>query len=147
MKTWKKLFSLFCATVMMCSLLAGDVYKRQPYFIAPPKTKSGIRSIPMTDAVYMAFRRVIENRGSPKVEMMVDGYSGFLFLDKDDRPKVAMHLENYMRLMQRKYVKLYGNTLPTVSPHVLRHTFCTNAQQAMLDVKMCIRDRCQPVPR
>ena len=23
MKTWKKLFSLFCATVMMCSLLAG----------------------------------------------------------------------------------------------------------------------------
>ena len=46
-----------------------------------------------------------------------------------------MHLENYMRLMQRKYVKLYGNTLPTVSPHVLRHTFCTNAQQAMLDVK------------
>lgn len=107
----------------------------KPYFIAPPKTKSGIRSIPMTDSVYMAFRRVIENRGSPKVEMMVDGYSGFLFLDKDDRPKVAMHLENYMRLMQRKYVKLYGNTLPTVSPHVLRHTFCTNAQQAMLDVK------------
>lgn len=107
----------------------------KPYFIAPPKTKSGIRSIPMTDSVYMAFRRVIENRGSPKVEMMVDGYSGFLFLDKDDRPKVAMHLENYMRLMQKKYVKLYGNTLPTVSPHVLRHTFCTNAQQAMLDVK------------
>ena len=66
----------------------------KPYFIAPPKTKSGIRSIPMTDSVYMAFRRVIENRGSPKVEMMVDGYSGFLILDKDDRTKVAMHLEN-----------------------------------------------------
>ena len=81
----------------------------------------------MTDSVYMAFRRVLENRGSPKVEMMVDGYSGFLFLDKDERPKVAMHLE--------KYIKMYGNTMPTVSPHVLRHTFCTNAQQAMLDVK------------
>ncbi len=107
----------------------------KPYFIAPPKTKSGIRSIPMTDSVYMAFRRVLENRGSPKVEMMVDGYSGFLFLDKDERPKVAMHLENYMRIMRRKYVKMYGNTMPTVSPHVLRHTFCTNAQQAMLDVK------------
>ena len=107
----------------------------KPYFIAPPKTGSGNRSIPMTDTVYMAFRRVIENRGHPKVEMMVDGYSGFLFLDKDGKPKVAMHLENYMRGMQRKYVKKHGNTLPSVTPHVLRHTFCTNAQQAMLDVK------------
>jgi integrase len=83
----------------------------------------------------MAFRRVLENRGHPKVEMMVDGYSGFLFLDKDGKPKVAMHLENYMRGMRRKYVKKHGNTLPSVTPHVLRHTFCTNAQQAMLDVK------------
>ena len=107
----------------------------KPYFIAPPKTSSGIRSIPMTDSVYMSIRRVLLNRGTPKVEMMVDGYSGFLFLDKDGRPKVAMHLENYMRGMQKKYVKLYGKTLPTVTPHVLRHTFCTNAQQAMLDVK------------
>lgn len=107
----------------------------KPYFVAPPKTKSGFRSVPMTDAVYMALKRVIENRGCPKVEMMVDGYSGFLFLDKDDKPKVAMHLENYMRGMQRKYIKLHGKTLPTVTPHVLRHTFCTNAQQASLDVK------------
>lgn len=107
----------------------------KPYFIAPPKTSSGNHSIPMTDTVYMAFRRVLENRGHPKVEMMVDGYSGFLFLDKDGKPKVAMHLENYMRGMRRKYVKKRGNTLPSVTPHVLRHTFCTNAQQAMLDVK------------
>ena len=107
----------------------------KPYFIAPPKTSSGNRSIPMTDTVYMAFRRVLENRGHPKVEVMADGYSGFLFLNKDGKPKVAMHLENYMRGMQRKYVKKHGNTLPSVTPHVLRHTFCTNAQQAMLDVK------------
>lgn len=58
-----------------------------------------------------------------------------LVLDKDGKPKVAMHLENYMRGMRRKYVKKHGNTLPSVTPHVLRHTFCTNAQQAMLDVK------------
>ena len=107
----------------------------KPYFVAPPKTKSGFRSVPMTDTVYMALKRVIENRGCPKVEMIVDGYSGFLFLDKEDKPKVAMHLENYMRGMQRKYVKLHGKNLPTVTPHVLRHTFCTNAQQASLDVK------------
>lgn len=107
----------------------------KPYFVAPPKTSSGNRSIPMTDTVYMAFRRVLENRGHPKAEMMVDGYSSFLFLDKDGKPKVAMHLENYMRGMRRKYVKKHGNTLTSVTPHVLRHTFCTNMQQAGIDVK------------
>lgn len=107
----------------------------KPYFIAPPKTSSGNRSIPMTDTDYMAFRRVLENCGHPKVEVMVDGYSGFLFLDKDGKPKVAMHLENYMRGMQRKYIKKHGNTLSRVTPHVLRHSFCTNMQQAGIDIK------------
>ena len=107
----------------------------KPYFITPPKTKSGIRRIPMTDSVYMAFRRVLRDREAPKVETLVDGYSGFVFLDREGKPKVGMHLQNYMRGMQKKYVKLYGNTLPKVTPHVLRHTFCTNAQRAGLDVK------------
>jgi integrase len=107
----------------------------KPYFICPPKTSSGIRSIPMTDTVYLAIQRVLSQRGCPKVEMMVDGYSGFLFLDKDGKPKVAMHLENYMRGIQRKIDKAIGGAFPRVTPHVLRHTFCTNAQQAMLDVK------------
>ena len=106
-----------------------------PYFIVLPKTSSGIRSIPMTQTVYDAFKRVFTNRVPPKVEMIINGCSGFLFLDKDGRPKVAMHLENYMRLARKAYVKQYGDTLPNITPHVLRHTFCTNAQQAMLDVK------------
>ena len=75
----------------------------RPYFITSPKTKSGIRTIPMTDMVYMALKRVLKDRTPPKAEMVVDGCSGFLFLDKDGRPKVAMHLENYMRLLQRKH--------------------------------------------
>ncbi len=107
----------------------------KPYFITSPKTLSGIRDIPMTDAVYLAFKRVLSNRVTPKVEMLLDGCSGFIFLDKSGLPKVAMHLENYMRGMQRKYVKQYGETLPEVTPHVLRHTFCTDMQQAQIDVK------------
>lgn len=107
----------------------------KPYFITSPKTKSGVRNIPMTDTVYLAFRRVLTNRVTPKVEMLLEGCSGFLFLDKDGKPKVAMHLENYMRGMQKKFVKLYGNILPNVTSHVLRHTFCTDVQQAGLDVK------------
>ena len=89
----------------------------------------------MTDMVYMALKRVLKDRTPPKTEMVVDGCSGFLFLDKDGRPKVAMHLENYMRLLQRKHRWALGEDFPVVTPHVLRHTFCTNLQRAGIDIK------------
>ena len=80
-------------------------------------------------------RRVVKARASTKVEALVDGCSGFLFLDKSGMPKVAMHLENYMRGVQGKFEKAYSKPVPRITPHVLRHTFCTNVQQAGLDVK------------
>lgn len=107
----------------------------QPYFVTSPKTSSGVRDIPMSDTVYFTLKRVVKNRPTPKVEMLVNGYSGFLFLDRAGMPKVAMHLENYMRGMQRKYAKIYGRPFPHVTPHVLRHTFCTTMQQGGIDVK------------
>lgn len=107
----------------------------KPYFITTPKTKSGIRTIPMSDEVYAAFLRVLDKRTSKGIEKMIDGHIGFVFLDRSGLPKVGMHLENYMRNMYKKYVKLYGHTLPSITPHVLRHTFCTNMQRAGIDVK------------
>lgn len=107
----------------------------KPYFITDPKTKSGFRTIPLTNKACLAFQRVIENRPHPKVEKVVDGYGGFLFLDKDGNPKVGMHLQNYMRQMQKKLVGQYGKIMPSVTPHVLRHTFCTNMAMAGIDAK------------
>ena len=107
----------------------------KPYFVTSPKTSSGVRCIPMSDMVYMALKRVVANRPTPTVEFLVDGYSGFLFLDKDGKPKVAMHLQNYMRGMQKKITRIYGRSFPRVTPHVLRHTFCTDMQRAGIDVK------------
>ena len=46
-----------------------------------------------------------------------------------------MHLENYMRCMQRRHPTINGQVFPRVTPHVLRHTFCTNMQRAGIDVK------------
>ena len=106
-----------------------------PYFITTPKTSSGVRRVPMSESVYQAFFHAIQARPHPQIEMIIDGCSGFIFLDKDEKPKVAMHLQNYMRCMQKKFEKLYGSCIPHVTPHVLRHTFCTNLQQAGIDVK------------
>lgn len=112
----------------------GRTADRQ-WFITSPKSKSGIRDIPLTDEACQAFRHVIANRPQPQVEMMVDGVSGFLFLDKDQRPKTGMHCQNYMRNMHEQYVKLYGDHMPRVTPHILRHTFCTRMIQRGLDPK------------
>ena len=50
-------------------------------------------------------------------------------------PNIAMHLQNYRRGIQKKINRIYGNSFPRVTPHVLRHTFCTNMQQGGIDVK------------
>ena len=70
-----------------------NVSSQMEYVIQLPKTESGIRYVPMTEEVASCFRRIIAGRTAPKVEPMVDGYAGFLFLDKNDMPMVALHWE------------------------------------------------------
>ncbi len=61
--------------------------------IEPTKTSAGTRRLPITEDGADMFRAIIEDREKPKVEKMVDGYSGFLFLDEAGLPLVAMHWE------------------------------------------------------
>ena len=100
-----------------------------------PKTESGIRYVPMSEEVVACFRRILANRVAPKVEPMVDGYAGFLFLDKNDRPMVALHWEKYMQHIVEKYNKIYRIQMPKVTPHVCRHTFCSNMAKSGMNPK------------
>lgn len=107
------------------------------YYVEKTKTESGCRYIPMTDDVYMSLQWILERRPKVQTEMIVDGYTGFLMLDKNGRPKVALHIENEMRWAMKKYAKLHpDNPLPHITPHVFRHTFCTNMAHSGMDVKM-----------
>lgn len=105
------------------------------YIIQAPKTESGVRYIPMTDEVEQCFRTIINNRKAPKVEPMVDGYIGFLYLDKNDMPMVALHWEKYMQHIRQKYNSIYKVQMPTVTPHVCRHTFCSNMAKSGMNPK------------
>ena len=89
----------------------------------------------MSDAVYRALKDTIEHRKTPRVEQMIDGCAGFLFLDKDGKPKVALHLEHAVKRMVDRYNQTHDIPLPPITPHVLRHTFCTELAQAGIDVK------------
>mgnify|MGYP005889414485 CR=1 FL=1 len=61
--------------------------REMKYIIVSTKTTSGTRLLPMEADVKEAFLRILKNRRKPKREPMVDGYGGFLFLDKNGRPK------------------------------------------------------------
>lgn len=105
------------------------------YVIQEPKTESGIRYVPMTDEVAECFHRIIAKRIVPKVEPMVDGRLGFLYLDKNDMPMVALHWEKYMEHIVEKYNKIYRIQMPKVTPHVCRHTFCSNMAKSGMNPK------------
>ena len=105
------------------------------YVIQEPKTESGVRHVPMTEEVATYFRRIIANRETPKVEPMVDGCIRFLCLDKNDMPMVALHWEKYMEHIIEKYNKIYRIQIPKVTPHVCRHTFCSNMAKSGMNPK------------
>lgn len=109
--------------------------RNMEYYIIEPKTESGNRYVPMTDEVVECFHRIIDNRVSPTIEPMVDGYAGFLFLDKNDKPMVALHWEKYMQHIREKYNSVYKVQMPKVTPHVCRHTFCSNMAKSGMNPK------------
>ena len=96
------------------------------YMTEKLKSESGNRLIPMTVEVEATFARIIKNRERVKREPVIDGCMGFLFLDKNGMPKLALHWEKVMQRIQKKYTNVCLRPLPKVTPHVCRHTFCTN---------------------
>ena len=108
---------------------------KMQYMIEEPKTESGVREIPMSEEVEEAFRAIIAKRVKPKVEPMIDGYSGFLYLDKNNMPMVALHWEKYFQHILKKYNSIYKVQMPKVTPHVCRHTFCSKMAKSGMNPK------------
>ena len=103
--------------------------------IETTKTNAGTRKIPMTEEVYRCFQAIIEDRETPRTEIMIDGYTGFLFLDKDGLPLVAMHWEHRFNHMVNRYNEIYKIQMPNITPHVCRHTYCSNMARSGMNPK------------
>ena len=103
--------------------------------IETTKTNAGTRKIPMTDDVYEAFKAILEDRVPPKHEKFIEGYTGFLFTDKAGLPLVAMHWEHRFNSMVNRYNQIYRVQIPNITPHVCRHTYCSNMARAGMNPK------------
>ena len=106
------------------------------YHITTPKTKSGVRIVPMLQEVKKALlQERIKQMRTGFCDVEIDGYSGFIF---QNRYGEVLNPHAINRLIERIYKKhnaqekelaLKENRDPIILPHFsvhnLRHTFCT----------------------
>lgn len=105
------------------------------YILDTTKTDAGTRKLPITQEVADCFRAILEDRKKPKYEKMIKGHTGFLFLDKNGNPEVAMHWQHRLNHMVKRYNDIYRVQMPNITPHVCRHTYCSNMAKSGMNPK------------
>ena len=88
----------------------------------------------LSDEVYQAFQNILKHRRKQK-NLVIDGYSDFLFINRNGNPQVAVNYEAVFRKLVDKYNSKHEEPLPKITPHVMRHTFCTRLANAGMNPK------------
>lgn len=116
------------------------------FAVNPPKTRSGVRTIPMLPEVRQAFlqeKQYQEDFGI-KCKARVSGYTDFIFVNRFGEPQHQGTLNKAIKRIIRDCndeVLLNNNIddepvlLPNFSCHILRHTFTTRLCEAEMNVK------------
>lgn len=106
------------------------------YYVDTLKTENSIRQIPIVPVVDKALRnQICTLKEVPGIQ--IDGYSNFLFRQKNASPMYGTCYTVAFGNIVKKYNKHYtDNTLPKITPHTCRHTFCTNMANKGMPVKV-----------
>lgn len=107
---------------------------KRKYIVQPPKSENGVRQIPMSDEVYQSLKNILKHRRKQN-DLMIDGYKDFLFINRNGNPNVAVNYEAMFRKLVNKYNSKHDEQLPRITPHVMRHTFCTRLANAGMNPK------------
>ena len=114
------------------------------YFdIHSPKTKAGVRQIPMTEEVKNAFllEKKMQELAGIQSKVTIDGYHNFIFVNRFGNVQNQGTLNRALRRIIRdcndkQLLKEKNNPvlLPNFSCHSLRHTFTTRLVEAGVDI-------------
>lgn len=72
----------------------------------------------------------------PVSDLLYVGRSTNQKLAKFGMPMVALHWEKYFQHIREKYNSIYKVQMPPITPHVCRHTFCSNMAKSGMNPKM-----------
>lgn len=116
------------------------------YFdIHSPKTKAGVRQIPMTEEVKNAFllEKKMQELAGIQSKVTIDGYHNFIFVNRFGNVQNQGTLNRALRRIIRdcndkQLLKEKNNPvlLPNFSCHSLRHTFTTRLVEAGVNIKV-----------
>ena len=117
------------------------------YRISEPKTKAGIRIIPMFQDVKDALLREKEKKRQPgQTPFEVDGYTNFIFLNSNGKvytpgaffDVIQRITSDYNREEAVKAEQEHREPcfLPKMSAHIFRHSFCTRMCENEPDIKI-----------
>lgn len=108
--------------------------------IKKPKTKAGIRMIPLTDKACDAFREQRKQNIQAGIvcAFEIEGITDFVFLTKNGRPMMPNGLNNVLYNIVKSYNSYVSEeqSIEQFSSHVIRHTGCTNMARAGINVKV-----------
>lgn len=118
------------------------VNKQQMYLndntmhIEKPKTEHGIRYIPITNTIYQSLKNLVERSQNNNRIHIVDGYHGFIALKPNGNMLLRTDINNALKHLKYAYNDEHPTTpIKRLTPHILRHTFCTNMVNAGMDIK------------
>ena len=106
------------------------------YRISEPKTKAGLRTIPMLSDVKAVLLEERDKKHHPNIKPFSIGeYTGFIFLNNNGKVFTPAYVFDTIQHITSTYNREeYFNAekegrepcyLPKFSAHILRHTFCT----------------------
>ncbi len=104
------------------------------------KTDNAVRKIPMTDKVAEKLKKAKKAIGKRKVNPSVGGVKDFLFISKRETAMDSKCWDKIFRRIYAGFTKKYPEYekqehFSPITPHILRHTFCTNLVKAGVDEK------------
>lgn len=109
------------------------------YWIEKCKTNSGLRTIPIpkNDIELMrCFKTLCSQARMRKNQPEVDGIKGFLYLSEAGKPLVAFQWAKKFEYAILHHNRIYKKELPKITPHICRHTYCSNMIKAGVNPKV-----------
>lgn len=104
-------------------------------YLETTKTASGVRKITINPVLLSCLKDAVVAAQSRKQQPIVDGHTGFLFVTKHGNMCVGSDVTQKFDTICKKYNETHDEKLPKITPHVLRHTFCTRCIENGVDVK------------
>lgn len=104
------------------------------FYVSSPKSKSGVRNIPMLESVGQVLQEVIAS-SKGKGQFEIGGYSGFIFITDAGSLKNHGQYNYELGCCIRGYNSTHEEQLPRMTVHCLRHSFCTAMAELGVDPK------------